>query len=162
MNPRLELKARWAMLGARDRNMLQLGMAVIGLALSWWVLLAPAITTLRGAAQQHQRLDMQLMRMQNLQTQAQALQTRPQLNTADAVRALEQSVQQLGASIQLQINGVQATVSLKDLPADSLSQWLPQVRLNAHATVSQARLKRNTAASPPTWSGTLVLSLPER
>lgn len=163
MNPRLELQARWAMLGARDRTMLQLGAAVIGLALIWWVLLAPALTTLHGAGQQHQRLDMQLVRMQNLQAQAQELQKRPQFNAADAVRALEQSVrQQLGASAQLQINGAQATVTLKSLPADKLSQWLAQVRLNAHATVSQAQLKRNTAASPPTWSGSLVLSLPER
>lgn len=163
MNPSLELKARWARLGARDRTVLQLGTAVIGLALIWWVVLAPAITTLRGARQQHQRLDMQLVRMQNLQAQAQTLQKRPQINAADAVRALEQSVrQQLDASAQLQINGTQATVTVKNLAADKLSQWLPQVRLNAHATVSQAQLKRSPAASPPTWSGTLILSLPER
>lgn len=163
MNPSLELKTRWAALGARDRTVLRLGTAVIGLALIWWVLLAPAITTLSAARQQHRRLDMQLARMQNLQAQAQALKKRPQINAADAVRALEQSVrQQLDASAQLQISGTQATVTVKNLAADKLSQWLPQVRLNAHATVSQAQLKRNPDASPPTWSGTLVLSLPER
>lgn len=162
MNPGLELKARWALLGARERTVLRLAAAVIGLALIWWVLLAPAITTLSGAGQQHQRLDAQLVRMQYLQAQVQALQKRPRINAADAVRALEQSVrQQLDASAQLQINGAQATVTVKNLPADKLSQWLPQVRLNAHATVSQAQLKRDPAVSPPTWSGTLVLSLPE-
>jgi general secretion pathway protein M len=163
MNPSLDFKARWTMLSQRDRTVLQLGATVVGLALFWWLVLAPAITTLHGAAQQHQRLDTQLQRMQILQAQVQALQKRPQVSTADAARALEQSVrQQLGASAQLQVNGAQATVSLQNLSADKLAQWLPQARLNAHATVTQARLKRNAAAGPATWSGTLVLRLPER
>lgn len=163
MNPRRDFKARWAALSARDRAVLQLGGAVIGLAMLWWILLAPALLTLRGAAQQHQRLDAQLQRMQALQLQAQALQKRPQTAPANAANALEQSVrQQLGANAQLQIQGNLATVSIQNLPAEMLAQWLTQVRLHAHATVSQARLKCNPAVSPATWSGSVVLSLPDR
>ena len=163
MNPGQSLRTRWAMLSARERILLQRGGAVIGLALLWWVAMAPALSVLRAAPQQHQRLDAQLQRMQALQAQAQALQQSPQANPDDDVRALQQSVrQQLGASAQLQINGTQATVTFQNLPADALLQWLTQARSNAHATVTQARLKRNTTARPTTWSGTLMLALPAR
>lgn len=156
------LQARWAALSARDRRMLQLGAGVLGLALLWWLALAPALGTLRQAPQQHQRLDGQLERMRQLQAQAQALQNRPRVSPTDAVRALEQSVrQQLGASAQLQINGNRASVTLRNVSAPVLAQWLSQVRNGAHASVSQARLLRDSAAAPATWSGTLVLALPE-
>lgn len=156
------LQARWGLLRPRERRLLTFGTAVLGLALLWWVALAPALQTLRTAPQQHQRLDMQLQHMRQLQAQAQALQQRPRTNTADAARALEQSVHQhLGASAQVQHNGTQATVTIKNLPADTLAQWLAQVRGQASATVTQARLQRDGAATPVTWSGTLVLALPE-
>jgi general secretion pathway protein M len=163
MRTRLDFKARWAMLHERERTWLKRGGSVVALALLWWVMLAPAIMTVRNAAQQHRRLDAQLQRMQILQAQVPALHQRPQVNTADAARALDQSVRQLlGVSAQLQITGAQATVSIENLRADTLAQWLTQARLNAYATVTQAQLKRNAAASPATWSGKLTLGLPER
>jgi general secretion pathway protein M len=163
MSPRLDFSARWAMLHARERSLLKLGGWIIGLAILWWILLAPAILTVRSAAQQHLKLDGQLQRMQILQAQVQVLHQRPHVNTADSARALEQSVrQQLGVSAQLQITGAQATVSIQNLRADTLAQWLTQARLNAYATITQAHLKRNAAASPATWSGQLTLSLPDR
>jgi general secretion pathway protein M len=163
MTPMAALQARWARLDARERRLTLLGAGVVALALLWWVALAPALHTLRSAPQQHQRLDEQLERMRQLQAQAQALQNRPRVNQADAVRALEQSVrEQLGASTQLQINGSQASLTLKNLPAPALALWLSQVRGSAHASVTQARLMRDSAAAPPSWSGTLVLALPEQ
>lgn len=156
------LQARWALLQARERRLLLLGTAVVALALLWWVALAPALGTLRSAPQQHQHLDRQLEHMRQLQAQAQALQQRPRSSTAEAARALEQAVrQQLGAQTQLQINGTQATVTIKNLPAATLAQWLAQARAQAHATVTQARIQRDGTAAAATWSGTLVLALPE-
>lgn len=162
MNALQTLQARWALLQARERRLVLLGATVLGLALLWWVALAPALHTLRSAPQQHQRLDRQLERMRLLQAQALALQQRPRSSTAEAARALEEAVrQQLGAQSQLQINGTQATVTIKNLPAQTLAQWLTQARAQAHATVSQARLQRDGTAGAATWSGTLVLTLPE-
>lgn len=156
------LQTRWRLLQPRERRLLTLGTAVIALALLWWVALAPALHTLRTAPQLHQRLDAQLQHMRLLQAQAQALQQRPRTSTADAARALEQSVrQQLGASTQLQLNGTQATVTIKNLSAETLAQWLAQVRSQASAAVTQARLQRDGSTTPVTWSGTLVLTLPE-
>lgn len=162
MNALQTLQARWALLQARERQVLAWGAGVVALALLWWVALAPALHTLRSAPQEHQRLDSQLERMRRLQAQALALQQRPRTSTAEAARALEQSVrQQLGAGTQLQINGTQATVTIKNQPADTLAQWLVQARAQAHAAVSQARIQRDGVATPATWSGTLVLGLPE-
>lgn len=157
------LQARWARLDARERRLLLLGTGVVALALLWWVALAPALHTLRGAPQQHQRLDGQLERMRQLQAQAQALQNRPRVSPAEAARALEQSVrEQLGAHAQLQIQGNQVSVTVKSLPAPALALWLSQARSGAHASVTQARLLRDSAAAPASWSGTLVLALPEQ
>lgn len=162
MNAAQTLQARWALLQARERRLLLLAGGVVALALLWWVALAPALATLRTAPQQHQRLDSQLERMRQLQAQAVALQQRPRTGTADAARALEQTVrQQLGTSTQLQINGTQATVTIKNLPADTLAQWLAQLRAQGHVSVNQARLQRDGPANPASWSGTLVLALPE-
>lgn len=163
MTPLTALQARWALLHPRERRVLLLGTSVVALALLWWVALAPALHTLRSAPQQHQQLDGQLERMRQLQAQAQALQNRPRVSPADAARALEQSVrEQLGASTQLQVNGSQASVTIKNLPAPALAQWLSQARSTAHASVTQARLMRDSAAAPASWSGTLVLALPEQ
>lgn len=162
MNALPTLQARWAQLQVRERRLLLLGSSVVALALLWWVALAPALTTLRAAPQQHQRLDRQLEHMRQLQAQALALQQRPRTSTAEAARALEQTVrQQLGTTTQLQINGTQATVTIKNLPVDTLAPWLAQARDQAHATVTQAHIQRDGVATPATWSGTLVLALPE-
>jgi general secretion pathway protein M len=59
------------------------------------------------------------------------------------------------------VNGALATLTLKGVPAEALAQWLAQARVNAHATLKEARLLRGTAATPPTWDGALVLGLPE-
>ena len=164
MNAPELLRARWAQMPSRERRLVVLGVSVVALALLWWLALAPALHTLRGAPEQHRQLDGQLQRMRQLQAQAQSLQQRPQTQLADAKRALEQSVrQQFGPEAQLQISEGQATLTLKQAPADKLAQWLAQVRSQSAAHLTQARIQRDTAnkSAPATWSGTLVLSLPQ-
>ena len=157
------VRLRWGMLGARDRYGVYLVAAVIGLAVLWWLLLAPALRTLRSADAEHHRLDAQLQRMQGLQARAQALQAQPKTKRDDAVRALDQTVKQrLGANAQVNVTGEQATLMLKGVPAESLLQLLSQARINARATPKEARLTRsNTATAQALWDGTLILGLPE-
>jgi general secretion pathway protein M len=156
------LQLRWNSLTGREKNGLYMVAAVISLAVLWWVLLAPAVRTLRSADMEHRRLDAQLQHMQQLQAQAQVLKTQPKTGRDDAMRALDQSVKQrLGANAQLNVSGTQATLTLKGVAAEALAQWLAQVRINAHATLREARLMRNTAAATAAWDGTLVLGLPE-
>jgi general secretion pathway protein M len=156
------LQIRWNSLAEREKYGLYLVAAVIGVAVLWWGLLAPAVQTLRFADTEHRRLDAQLQQMQRLQAQAQVLQTQPKTSHDDAVRALDLSVKQrLGTNAQLNVSGEQATLTLKNVPAESLVQWVTQARINARATLKEARLTRNTATTTQAaWDGTLILGLP--
>ncbi len=154
------LAQRWQGLAPREQTLIGSAAAVVALALVWWVAIGPALSVLKTASTQRAALDAQLQQMQALQAQAKVLQGQPKMNAADSARALEASVKQrLGATGQLSIVGSQATLTLKNVPADALAQWLGQARTVAKAVPSQARLRLSTS-SPGAWDGTLVLSLP--
>lgn len=150
----------WQALAPREQTLIGSAAAVVAVALLWWVAIAPALSVLRTANAQRSALDAQLLQMQTLQAQAKALQGQPKINAPDAARALEASVKQrLGAAAQLSIAGSQATLTLKNAPADALAQWLGQARTVAKAVPSQARLRLSSSGAGA-WDGTLVLSLP--
>lgn len=156
------LQARWRHLAPREKNGVRLAAGLVGLAVLWWVLLAPALQAWRNSEAQHRHLDAQLQTMQDLQAQAQALQAQPRLGFDDARRALDASVkQQLGSTAQLDVSGERATVTLKEVSPEALAAWLAQARINAHALPSEVRLTRSTSANPG-WDGTVVLALPAR
>jgi general secretion pathway protein M len=159
-NAALHLHQSWQALAPREQTLIGAAGAVVALALLWWIALAPALNVLKAAKSQRVALDAQLQQMQTLQAQAKALQGQPKLNVPDSARALEASVKQrLGAGAQLSVAGSQATLTLKNTPADALAQWLSQARTAAKAVPSQARL-RISAGTPGAWDGTLVLTLP--
>lgn len=183
MNALKQLQARWAALEARERRLVTLGAALVGLALVWWIVLAPALKTLREAPAEHAKLDAQLQQMNTLQAQAKALQSQPRANRDEAMKALEGSVRaDLGptAQIQQQGGGEGVNVVIRAVPAEALAKWLAQARGNARAVPREVHLTRSSAAQPnapapatapksapaPTsaskanWDGTLVMSLP--
>lgn len=177
------LHQRWQALAPREQTLVLAAAGLVGLALLWWVALAPALATLRSAPARHAELDTQLQRMQGLQAEARQLQAAPRTNTGDAVGALRTALtQRLGNTAQLNVVGDRATVTLKGAPAEALGQWLAQARGNARATPVEARLTRSappaaaTGSAPggtapvlgaqaptaaPRWDGTLVLALPQ-
>ena len=126
------------------------------LAMLWLLAIAPALAVLRGAEPQRRALEVQLQQMQSLQAQSKALQAQPRLAPDEARRLLEASVKPLAPSLQLALVGDRATVTLKGVTADALTQWLAQVRLNVRVLPAEARLRRSAAG---TWDGTLVLNL---
>ena len=178
--PHASLQARWKALAPRERNLVLAAVAVVALALLWWLALAPALATLRAAPARHAELDAQVQRMQALQAEAQQLQSAPRSSPADSVGTLRAALtQRLGTTGQLNVVGDRVTVVLKGAPADGLAPWLAQARSNAHASPVEARLVRSTAAASPAaagaagaaspgaaptgaprWDGTLVLALP--
>ncbi|MDO5692499.1 MAG: type II secretion system protein GspM [Pseudomonadota bacterium] len=157
--------AAWARLDARERRLVALAATVVGLALLWWVGLAPALRTLREAGPQRQALQAQAQQMQQLKTEAEALKALPRMSRDEALRALEASVKQrLRDTGQLSVVGDRANVVLKQTPADALAQWLADARMNARATPVDARLTRGAGTAPGApvlWSGSLSLSLPQ-
>jgi general secretion pathway protein M len=153
------LQARWHGTSAREQRLLLIAAAVVGLALLWWVGLAPALNRLTTADQQRGALDAQWLQMQELQVQAKALQAKPLLSATEARRMLDASVAPLGTAVQLADAGDQVRVTVKGLPPEALAQWLSTARQNARAVPSEAKLVRNAAG---TWDGSLVLSLNAR
>lgn len=153
-----ELRARWLALAPREQALTAGAIAVIAVAIIWWVALGPAIATLRGAEAQHRALDAQLQRMRGLQAQAQSLQSQPKQNPAESQRALEASLRErMGTTARMAVAGNRATVTLTGAAPDALAQWLTQARVNAHALPGEAHLTRNASGQ---WEGTLVLTLP--
>ena len=150
----------WHALAPREQMFISAAAAVVVLALVWWLALAPALGVLATADVKRTELAVQLQQMQALQLQAKALLSQPKITVRDAVRELDVSVKQrLGTTAQLSVVGSQATLTLRNTPADALAQWLSQARTAAKALPSQARL-RASATAPGTWDGTLVLQLP--
>ena len=149
-------------LSPRERRAVTLAAGLLGLALLWWLALAPALTTLRAAPERHARLDQQLAEMRSMAATAEALRAAAPATppTRDSVlRALEQASAALGPAAQLSVLGDRATVTLKDAPPQAVADWLAQVRVNARLTPLQANLSRGESPASG-WSGTLVLAGP--
>ncbi|MDM0068696.1 type II secretion system protein GspM [Variovorax sp. J31P207] len=178
-------QAWWPELAPREQRLVAIAAALVGLALVWWVALAPALGTLSAAPAEHAKLDAQLQQMTALQRQAKSLQSQPRASRDDAMRALEASVREnLGPNAQLQTAGAgeNATIALRAAPADALAQLITQARSNARAVPREVHLTRSSApqggpagpgaapaapAAPagpprPRWDGTLVMGLPAR
>jgi general secretion pathway protein M len=170
-------QARWAGLAPRERQALSFASGPIALALVWWLLLAPALQTLRAAPAQHAALDLQLQRMQRLEAEALRLQADLPAPTADSAaalpaarpdlqRALQESVSaQLGAGARLVLQGERAQLTLKNVSAPALASWLGQARQNLKVSVVEMRLTATAgpaqaSAAESHWDGSLVLALP--
>lgn len=157
-----QLQSALSQRSGREKTALLVAALLLGVALLWWLLLAPALHTWRSAESVRSQLDGQLQKMHALQAQAQALQAEPALAPEQAQLALEASVkQQFGAAAELSISGQRATLKLKGVSPEALAQGLAQTRSDAHAVPSEARLNRSAAAST-SWDGTMVLNLPSR
>jgi general secretion pathway protein M len=153
-----QLRARWNALAPREQALVAAAAAIVAIALVWWIALAPAITTLRGADAQHRALDAQLQQVRRLQEQARAMQAQPRQGHDESMRQLDAAIrEELGVTARYSIAGERVTITLANTPAPALARWLAQVRTNAHAIPGEARLTRNTAGG---WDGTLVLTLP--
>ena len=149
----------WAGLATRERFLVGTAAALVVLALLWWVAIGPALETVRTADAKHRVLDAELQTMRSLAAEAVSLQGLPRVRPEDGRRALEASVKQrLGPASQMSVMGDRATVTLKDTPPEALTEWLSQVRSNARAVATDARLTLNPARTG--WDGTVVLALP--
>lgn len=160
------LRQHWASLAPREQTLVLAAATVLGLALLWWLLLAPALAQLRASPARHAALDAQLEQMQALQAQALHLKDIPRPTGNETLPVLWRSLgQQLSAGTQMSTTGDRAAITLKDVPPEALAQWLAQVRSTTRAVPTEARLMRNTASTggastPAPWNGTLTLALP--
>ena len=156
--------AWWRGLAMRERRLVGLTALLVGLALVWWIALAPAIATLRYARTQLPKLETGQLQMQALKAEAQALAGQPRLLPPEVRRLLETSISQtLGTTAHMQITTDRATIMLKNVTPEMLASWLVQVRANTRLVPLEVRLTRSTggsAANSLGWDGSVTLQLP--
>ena len=153
--------AWYGALAERERRLVLVAALIVGLALLWWLAIAPAWQTLRAAPARHAALDAQLARMQQLAQTTEGLRagsTGQPPGRDEALRALEAATGALGGTGQIAVLADRATLTLRQTEAQALAGWLQQVRVNARLLPLESQLNRDGPGT--TWSGTLVLSGP--
>lgn len=145
-----QARSRWQALAPRERQWVSATAVLVLAVLAWWLLLAPAVRTLRAAPAQHTQLDAQLETMQALAMEAQQLQadaaTLP--SAAQAQRAVQAATASLGSAARVNFAGDRATITLQGAPGAAIAPWLAQMRGNARSVPVEAHLTRDAPASP--------------
>ena len=165
---RTQALARWQALSPREQRGVSVLGALLAVLLFWSITIAPALNTLRDSDNRRAQIGQQQAHMLALQSQAQALQSRPPLSRDEALRTLQGLTP--SPQIQLNVQGERISVQLKAVPAPTLANWLTQARNQAQALPVEAHLTRGNAPytnataanSAVLWDGSLVLSLPNR
>ena len=150
------LRARWRVLGARERRGVAIAAWVLGLFLLWALAIAPAWRTASTAPAQLDRLDAQLQQMQRQASEARDLRAIAPLASAQSVAALRAASDALGAAGRLQLSGDRATLTLSGANGTQLRDWLTEARSAARARPVEANLTRG----PQGYSGSIVVALP--
>lgn len=154
------LPDRWHSLPPQDKHRLRAVAIVAGALVLWFLLLAPAWHTLQDAPRRHQLLDRQLEKMQRLQATLVRLRDQPPASPASRVQALEGTLKSLGPGVRLSVSGAQLTLTLKQVPAGVLADWLVQSRAQTGMEAMEARLTRRAQGPLVVWDGVLVYRLP--
>jgi general secretion pathway protein M len=151
---RTELATAWARLQPRERRLVLAAGLVIGVALAW-LAIAPAVRTLKATPPQLTALETQMQAMQRLADEAQALRGTPPVPMEQGRVALQASAERLGDKARVSLQGERAVLTLTGLPADQLTGWLAEVRINARARVVESQLQRTPEGG---YAGTVVLA----
>lgn len=149
------LRSAWAARDARERRLLLLAAAVLGLFLLWSLALQPALRTLRTAPAQIDQLDTQLQAMQALAGDVQRLRAIPPLPREQAAAALRAASERLGTQARLSEQGERAVLTLTGTTPERLRDWLGEARSAARARPLEMNLSRDAQG----LSGTVVVTL---
>lgn len=145
----------WRALPGRERRLLLVAGAVLGLALLWWLALAPALRTLRSAPVEIEAAEAQLRAMQRLAAEATELRNTPPVSSEQAAAALRAATERLGEQAKLSLQGDRAVLTLNGVATSQLRDWLAEARSGARARPVEASLLRGGNG----FSGTLVVAI---
>ena len=152
---RQALQQRWKALAARERMLLGLAAAMVGVLLLWTVALRPALTTLRTVPAQLDALDEQWQSMQQLANEARELRALPKVAPEQGRAALQAATAKLGDKGRLVVQGDRVTLTVNGVAAPALRAWLEEARAVARARPIEATLTR----AGTVFNGSIVLSL---
>ena len=150
-----QLRARYAKLDARERQLV----VVIGLLLAflvvWLVLVRPAWKTLADAPALREQADAQLLQMQAIANEAKQLRALPPVPQSVAEQVLKAATDELGGKGKLSVQNDRAVLSLNGANGEDLRKWLIQARGGARARPIEASLAR----AGDGYNGTLVVAM---
>ena len=149
------LRQWWRALPGRERRLLLVAGGVLGLALLWWLALAPALGTLRSAPAEIETAEAQLRAMQRLAAEVSELRSTPPVNSEQAAAALRAATERLGEQAKLSLQGDRAVLTLNGVGTSQLRDWLAEARSGARARPVEASLLRSGNG----FSGTLVVAI---
>lgn len=144
----------WKQLASRERLLVIGAGVVLVLGLTWLVLIAPALRTLREAPATLDRLDAQLQQMQRLASEARDLKSTPPVSVNQSLNALRAASERLGEHARFVAQGDRATLTLTGVSGDKLRQWLAEARSGARARTVDAQLSRGAQG----FSGNIVVT----
>jgi general secretion pathway protein M len=145
----------------KDRMKIEYLAWALFLALLWFLNIAPALQTYQAAPQQLAQLEAQTEELKSLQSQALALQKAPRMKVQDANAVLQQTASDiLGNGAKLNFEASRATLTLTNVSAEALAQFLATARKQALALPIEAKLQKNKTGAQEIWRGTLILNLP--
>lgn len=151
MNPLHALSARWAQLSGRERTLVAVAGALLGVFLVWSLLFRPALFALAAAPAEKEQAQATLDRLQALATQAATLRGGAAVAGAQAepVRTMESGVDDstrallvaaLGDSTRVDAQGRYVTVSFEGVSGEQVRQALRTLRSRLRAQLVEAEL----------------------
>jgi general secretion pathway protein M len=150
-------QAHWSRLAPRERRLVTVAGALLGVCLLWFLAVAPAWRTLREVPPQREALEQQLQQMQALAAEAQTLRAAAPVPPEQAQAALTAAAQRLGAQGKLTPQGGQrAVLTLQGASGEQLAAFLGEARVGARTRVIEATLNQT---GPGSYDGTLMLAI---
>lgn len=147
----------------KDRKLIQYLALALAFSLLWFWNIAPALKTYQEAPLQLAQLERQTENLKALQAQALALQKAPRVKVQNVGAVLQQSLTEiLGNGAKLNLEASRATLTLNNVSAEALAQFLAAARTQAQAMPIEAKLQKNKTGNVEVWRGTLILSLPSQ
>ena len=150
-----QLRAKYAKLDARERQMVIVIGGLLAFLIVWLLLVRPAWKTLDEAPALRAQADAQLLQMQAISNEAKQLRALPPVPQAAAEQVLKSATDDLGGKAKISVQGDRATLSVTGINGEDLRTWLIKARGGARARPVEASLTRAGEG----YNGTLVVSI---
>ena len=150
-----QMRARYAKLDARERQMVIVIGGALAFLIVWLVLVRPAWTTLDEAPVLRAQADAQLLQMQAISSEARQLRALPPVPQSVAEQVLKSATDDLGGKAKFAMQGDHGTLSVTGINGEDLRTWLLKARGGARARPIEASLTRAGEG----YNGTLVVAV---
>ena len=150
-----QLRAKYAKLDARERQMVIVIGGLLAFLVVWLLLVRPAWKTLDEAPALRAQADAQLLQMQAISNEAKQLRALPPVPQSAAEQVLKSATDDLGGKAKISVQGERATLSVTGINGEDLRKWLLQARGGARARPVEATLTR----AGDGYNGTLVVAI---